>query len=181
LSSQTEEQYKSIIKSCREIFARKNHDYGTSWRIMRLSSITDQIFIKAQRILTIEKNRSMKVNEGPEQEYMGIINYCVIALIQMKLGSPEETSMDAEQLLLMYDSEVKTTFDLMQDKNQDYGEAWREMRVSTFTDMILMRIMRIRQIEDLEGKTLASEGIDSNFRDIMNYSIFALIRLNENA
>lgn len=176
---QTAVQYEEVISLCRDIFSRKNKDYGTSWRIMRLSSITDQIFIKAQRIRTIEKNGNMRVNEGVEPEYIGIINYCLIALIQMRLEENTEQELDSERLLLLYNEEVDTTRKLMEDKNQDYGEAWRDMRVSTFTDMILMRIMRIRQIEDNQGQTLISEGIDANFRDIMNYSVFALIRLKE--
>lgn len=147
---------------------------------MRLSSITDQIFIKAQRIRTIEQNKTMRINEGMESEFMGIVNYCIIALIQMELGEDGEKQLSSDQLLQSYDREVDITFKLMMDKNQDYGEAWRDMRVSTFTDMILMRILRIRQIEDNKGKTLESEGVDSNFRDIMNYSVFALIRLQEN-
>ena len=179
MSTQTKAQYENAIASCREIFARKNKDYGTSWRIMRLSSITDQIFIKAQRIRTIEQKGEMRIDEGIESEYMGIINYCVIALIQLELGSENEQELTSDQLLLKYDREIGITHRLMQDKNQDYGEAWRDMRVSTFTDMILMRILRIRQIEDNDGKTLASEGVDANFRDIINYAVFALIRLNE--
>lgn len=177
MSSQTQAQYHSVIAKCRGIFARKNHDYGTSWRIMRLPSVTDTIFIKAQRIRTIEQNKSMRINEGMESEFMGIINYCIIALIQMEIDDDGEKTFTSDQLLQTYDREVETTFKLMMDKNQDYGEAWRDMRVSTFTDMILMRILRIRQIEDNDGKTLESEGVDANFRDILNYSVFALIRL----
>jgi hypothetical protein len=146
---------------------------------MRLPSITDQIFIKAQRIRTIEQNKSMRINEGMESEFMGIVNYCIIALIQMEIGDDWEKNLTSDQLLQTYDREVEIAFKLMMDKNQDYGEAWRDMRVSTFTDMILMRILRIRQIEDNEGKTLGSEGVDANFRDILNYSVFALIRLQE--
>ena len=179
MSSQTQAQYQEVIAKCRAIFARKNLDYGTSWRVMRLPSITDQIFIKAQRIRTIEQNKTMRINEGMEPEFMGIVNYCIIALIQAQLNDNGEKVLSSDQLLLSYDREAEITFRLMMDKNQDYGEAWREMRVSTFTDMIMMRILRIRQIEDNDGKTLDSEGVDSNFRDIMNYSVFALIRLQE--
>lgn len=179
MSTQTKAQYEQVIATCREIFARKNKDYGTSWRIMRLPSITDQIFIKAKRIRTIEQKGDMRIDEGMESEFMGIVNYCVIALIQLEMGEGNEDPLTSDQLLLKYDREMDTTYRLMDDKNSDYGEAWREMRVSTFTDMIMMRILRIRQIEDNNGQTIASEGVDANFRDILNYAVFALIRLNE--
>lgn len=179
MSTQTKAQYEQVIATSREIFARKNKDYGTSWRIMRLPSITDQIFIKAKRIRTIEQKGDMRIDEGMESEFMGIVNYCVIALIQLEMGEGNEELLTSDQLLLKYDREIDTTYRLMDDKNSDYGEAWREMRVSTFTDMIMMRILRIRQIEDNNGQTIASEGVDANFRDILNYAVFALIRLNE--
>jgi hypothetical protein len=146
---------------------------------MRNSSIMDQIFIKAQRIRTIEEKKSQKIDEGAESEFMGIINYCIIALIQMQLKDSSNMQPDIELLTKLYDEEIKVTKDLMLQKNHDYGEAWRDMRVSTFTDMLLMRLLRIRQIEESDGKTLVSEGIESNIRDMINYSVFALIHLSE--
>ncbi len=147
---------------------------------MRVSSIMDQIFIKAQRIRTIEEKGTKKVNEGEEAEFMGIVNYCIIALIQLELKDSGELSLDIPLLEKLYDKQALETKTLMEQKNHDYGEAWRDMRVSTFTDMILMRLLRIRQIEEAQGQTIMSEGIDANIRDMMNYSIFALIHLAGN-
>ncbi len=147
---------------------------------MRVSSIMDQIFIKAQRIRTIEEKGTKKVNEGEEAEFMGIVNYCIIALIQLELKDSGELSLDIPLLEKLYDKQVLETKTLMEQKNHDYGEAWRDMRVSTFTDMILMRLLRIRQIEEAQGQTIMSEGIDANIRDMMNYSVFALIHLAGN-
>ena len=176
----TTTQYQSALSKCRDVLVKKNADYGTSWRVLRLSSIADQIFIKAKRIRTIEEKGSSMVDEGVESEYIGIVNYCFISLIQLSLGISDSTENLSETALLeLYNREAQTTFDLMAAKNNDYGEAWREMKVSTFTDMILMRLLRIRQIEDNSGKTIMSEGIDANFRDMINYALFALIRLNE--
>lgn len=173
-------QYDQVVASCREVFSKKNHDYGTAWRILRPSSITDQIFIKARRIKSIEQKGVQLVDEGAAAEYTGIINYCVIALIQLALQGDETTPISEAGLMARYDQEVETTRTLMENKNHDYGEVWRDMRVSTFTDLILMKLLRTKQIEDNDGTTLISEGVDANFRDIINYAIFALIRSSEN-
>lgn len=170
--------YDKAIALCREIFEKKTHDYGTAWRILRPSSITDQIFIKAQRIRSIEEKQENKVGESIESEFIGIANYCIIALIQLEMKSNDEIEMDKELVMQRFDDMVFHCKELMQMKNHDYGEAWREMRVSTFTDLILMKILRIKQIEDKQGNTLISEGIDANFSDMLNYAIFALIRIN---
>lgn len=174
-------QFDQAMSRCREVFEKKHHDYGSAWRIMRQASITDQIFIKARRIKSIEEKGTMKVDEAIDNEYVGIINYCIMALIQLQKGVAEnEVHMEATEVLGLYDDQFEITKDLMLNKNHDYGEAWRDMRISTYTDLILMKLMRIKQIEDLEGQTLISEGVDANFRDIINYAIFALIRLKEN-
>lgn len=178
LKSKTEQEYDDAAQRCRSLFEKKNRDYGNSWRILRPSSLTDQIFIKAQRIRTLEEKKDSKVGEGVEPEYIGIINYCLIALIQMKLGSSAEQA-GPKVLLSAYDQELENTRNLMMDKNHDYGEAWRDMRIETYTDMILMKVLRIREIENHHGQTLVSEGIDANYRDMINYAIFALIRLSE--
>lgn len=179
--NQTSTQYDNVIQKCRHIFLSKSKDYGTSWRVMRLSSIADQIFIKAQRIRTIEEKGSMQVDEGIESEFMGILNYCVIGLIQMELKDESKLDIDVDTLTKLYDKHVLETKTLMMQKNHDYGEAWRDMLVSTFTDMILMRLLRIRQIQSSNGKTIMSEGVDANFQDMINYSAFALIHLTEEA
>jgi hypothetical protein len=181
LINQTSTQYDNVINKCRHIFLSKSKDYGTSWRVMRLSSIADQIFIKAQRIRTIEENGSMKVDEGVESEFMGIVNYCVIGLIQMELKDETSLEIDLDTLTKLYDKHVLETKTLMMQKNHDYGEAWRDMLVSTFTDMILMRLLRIRQIQSSNGQTIMSEGIDANFQDMINYGVFALIHLTDKA
>lgn len=173
----TEKQYRQAVQECRNLFEKKNKDYGTAWRILRPRSITDQIFIKAQRIRSIEEKGENKVGESIESEFIGIVNYCIIGLVQLQLWEDAEKPIGEQELLSMYDEETEATFRLMLNKNHDYGEAWREMRVSTFTDLILMKILRTRQIEDNKGQTLVSEGIDANYRDMMNYAIFALIRL----
>ncbi len=172
-------QYDSIITKCREIFTKKMKDYGTAWRILRTSSLTDQIFIKAKRIRSIEDKGINKVGESIDNEYIGMINYSLMALIQQELGITETDDTNHETVLASYDKQFEATKQLMLDKNHDYGEAWRDMRVSSLTDLILMKILRIKQIEDNEGKTLISEGIDANFQDIINYSVFALIKLEE--
>jgi hypothetical protein len=177
--SKTDSQYDIALGRCKDVFLKKNTDYGTSWRILRQASITDQIFIKAQRIRTIEQKGTSEIDEGAESEYIGIINYCVIALIQMELKDHEETNIPVEELAKLYEKITTQTKDLMKAKNSDYGEAWRDMRVSTFTDMILMRLLRIKQIEDNQGQTQVSEGVDANFMDMINYAMFALIRLAE--
>jgi hypothetical protein len=178
LKSKTEQEYDAAAGKCRALFEKKNRDYGNSWRILRPASLTDQIFIKAQRVRTLEEKKNSKVGEGVEPEYIGIINYCLIALIQLKLGSTAEHA-GPDELLRAYDQELETTRNLMMAKNHDYGEAWRDMRIETYTDMILMKVLRIREIENHNGETLVSEGIDANYRDMINYAIFALIRLNE--
>lgn len=177
MSNQTSTQYDAAVSKCRHIFLSKSKDYGTSWRVMRASSIADQIFIKAQRIRTIEEKGNMKVDEGVESEFMGIFNYCVIGLIQLELANDKNLDLPYEQLQTIYDKHVQQTKELMMQKNHDYGEAWRDMLVSTFTDMILMRLLRIRQIHQAGGQTIMSEGVESNLQDMMNYSVFALIHL----
>lgn len=178
--NQTSSQYDQIILGCKKVFLNKNADYGTSWRVMRIGSITDQIFIKAKRIRTIEEKASMKVDEGIESEFKGIINYCIIGLIQMELVESETMDLSTETLTTLYDKYSAKTKMLMEQKNHDYGEAWRDMQVSTFTDMLLMRVLRIRQLIQAENNTTESEGIDSNLMDMINYSVFALIQLSEN-
>ena len=171
----TGQQFAAIKEVCRDIFVKKLKDYGTSWRIMRPKSITDQIYIKANRIRTIEQTGTALVDEGFESEFIGIVNYGIIGLIQLELGVGED--IDVEEATALYDKLFKQTTDLMLAKNHDYGEAWRLMRVSSYTDIILQKILRTKQIEDNEGKTIISEGIDANYMDMINYSIFALIKL----
>lgn len=170
--------FDQAIVQCREIFEKKTYDYGTAWRILRPISITDQIFIKAQRIRSIEDKQENKVGESIENEFVGIVNYCIIALIQLELDATDDMEINPAVVLRHYDAKAEMCKQLMMTKNHDYGEAWRDMRVSTYTDLILMKILRTKQIEDKGGKTLISEGIDANFSDMLNYSIFALIRLN---
>lgn len=177
--NQTSTQYDSAITGCKSIFLNKSKDYGTSWRVMRLSSITDQIFIKAQRIRNIEETGTQKIGDDIESEYKGIVNYCIMGLIQIELKDSKELELDMNTLTGLYDKYVTLTKKLMEEKNHDYGEVWRDMRVSTFTDILLVRLMRIKQIEDNKGQTIMSEGIDANLQDMINYSIFALIRINE--
>tara|TARA_B100001113_G_C21101178_1_gene618823 strand:- start:258 stop:731 length:474 start_codon:yes stop_codon:yes gene_type:complete len=152
-------------------------DYGSAWRILRLSSLTDQIFIKAQRIRSLQMKKSRKVNEGQESEFIGIINYSIMSLIQFEKGFVETPDLDLDDALKLYDTQIEKTKNLMENKNHDYGEAWKDMRVSSLTDLIIQKILRIKQIEDNAGKTLVSEGIDANYQDMINYSIFALIHL----
>lgn len=173
----TSQQYDAAVSICRDLFLKKTTDYGTAWRILRTSSLTDQIFIKAQRIRTLEEKGISKVGEGITDEFIGILNYSVMALIQMNIDSNAPLELSANETIDMYDQQVAITKQLMMDKNHDYGEAWREMRVSSFTDLILMKLLRIKQIEDNKGKTLVSEGIDSGYRDMINYAVFALIKL----
>ena len=176
--SNTVQQYKKVIESCREIFTKKAKDYGTSWRILRVSSLTDQILIKAQRIRTIQETGVNKVGEEIEAEFIAIVNYCAIGLIQLSLGA-SKVEIETEKAICLYDEVVEQAFTLMLDKNHDYGEAWRDMRVSSLTDMIMMKIMRTKQIEDNNGATLISEGIDANYLDMLNYAVFALIKMDE--
>jgi hypothetical protein len=175
----TLQQYNTEIGKCRELFEKKNTDYGDSWRILRPKSVTDQIMIKALRIRSIEEKGVTKVGESIEDEFIGIYNYGIIGLMQLKYSGKTE-NMSVSEIMAMYDHELEETRNLMLKKNHDYGEAWREMRVSSFTDLILMKINRTKQIEDNSGNTLVSEGIDANYQDMMNYSIFALITLHQN-
>ena len=177
---ETEQQYQGILKDCKDIFSKKTKDYGTAWRILRLPSITDQILIKAQRIRSIQEKGTQKVGEDISNEFKGIINYCLIALIQMQLNGTEEMEIPFSTLEPMYDKAAEDTLGLLKNKNHDYGEAWREMRVSSMTDIILMKLMRVKQIEDNEGETIISEGVDANYQDMINYSVFCLIKLAEN-
>ncbi len=170
-------EYKEVIATCKTLFEKKTRDYGTAWRVLRLPSITDQIYIKAQRIRSIQEKGVQKVSDPIRDEFVGIINYCLIALIQMQLENSNKLEMKFEELEQYYDRAAKETFDLLQNKNHDYGEAWREMRVTSITDIILMKLLRVKQIEDNAGKTLVSEGVRANYQDMINYSVFALIKL----
>ncbi len=175
----TSGQYDTVVTSCKDIFIKKMKDYGTAWRVLRTSSITDQIFIKAQRIRNIEDKGTQKISEDVKSEYIGIINYSIIGLIQLGLKNDNRMELPAEEVSKLFDRFSNEARSLMEDKNHDYGEAWRDMRVSSLTDLILMKILRIKQIEDNKGETIISEGIDANFHDMINYSVFALIKLNE--
>ena len=175
----TSKQYDAVISICRDLFINKMKDYGSAWRILRLPSLTDQIFIKAQRIRSLQENDVRKVDEGERSEFIGIINYCVMALVQLDKGVVEQPDLSVEEATKLYDEKVAITKQLMLDKNHDYGEAWRDMRVSSLTDLILQKLLRVKQIEDNSGKTLVSEGIDANYQDMINYAIFALIHLEE--
>lgn len=174
----TSVQYDKAIKLCKDIFLKKMKDYGTAWRNLRPTSLTDQIFIKAQRIKSIENKGTQKVGDDIKGEYIGIINYCVISLIQMELENDSRVDLPYDEVEKLYDKYVAQTKKLMEDKNHDYGEAWRDMRISSLTDLILMKIFRVKQIEDNKGKTIISEGVDANYMDMMNYSVFALIKLD---
>lgn len=176
--SKTDREYDEVVAKCKDIFTKKMRDYGSAWRILRLPSLTDQIFIKAQRIQTLEQKGESKVGEGIWGEYLGIVNYCIMAQIQIDLNGDSEIEMSVEEASRRYDEKVQLTKELMQRKNHDYGEAWRDMRLGSLTDLILMKLYRIKQIEDNQGYTEISEGIDANYQDIMNYSIFALIKLS---
>jgi hypothetical protein len=159
------------------LFDKKNKDYGTSWRILRLPSLTDQIFIKAQRIRSIQEKGAQKIEDGIEGEFIGIINYCIIALIQKSLEGSDQMEFEATELGRIYDEQVEITLELLRNKNHDYGEAWRDMRISSMTDLILMKIFRTKQIENNDGKTLVSEGVEANYQDMLNYAVFCLITL----
>jgi hypothetical protein len=174
----TSQEYDKVISICRTLFVNKMKDYGSAWRILRLPSLTDQIYIKAQRIRSLQENEVRKVDEGEAGEFIGIINYSIMALIQLELGIVEQPDLDAEKATWHYDAKIKETKELMENKNHDYGEAWREMRVNSLTDLILQKLLRVKQIEDNKGKTLVSEGIDANYQDMINYAVFALILMN---
>ncbi len=172
-------QYDAVVNECMTLFARKAHDYGTAWRILRVPSLTDQIMIKAQRIRTLQEVGESKVGEGIRPELIGIINYAAMALVQMDLGVVDAPDIDGGRATQEVRERIEQARDLMQRKNHDYGEAWRSMRVSSLVDLILMKLLRIKQIEDNRGNTLASEGIDAGFLDIVNYAVFAMIQLDE--
>lgn len=175
----TSNQYNDQIEKCRALFISKMHDYGSAWRILRLPSLTDQIFIKAQRIRGLQKNKEQKIAEDETSEFIGIVNYSIMALIQIDKGVVEQPDLSVEDATQLYDEHVAKTKQLMMDKNHDYGEAWRDMRVSSLTDLILQKLLRVKQIENNSGKTLVSEGIDANYQDMVNYAVFALIHLQE--
>ena len=177
--SNTSEEYDSIIKICTDIFSKKMKDYGSAWRILRTSSLTDQIFIKAKRIRSIEEKGFSKVDEGIRGEYIAIVNYCIMALVQLELGYDENTELPEDECLTLYNKHFYASKSLMENKNHDYDEAWRDMRLSSLTDLILMKLLRTKQIEDNEGKTIISEGIDANYADMLNYAVFALIKIEE--
>lgn len=174
----TSQQYEAEIARCKDIFLKKMKDYGTAWRNLRPRSLTDQIFIKAQRIKSIEEKGTQKIEDGIAGEYIGIINYCVIALIQLELKNDTRMDLPYDEVATLYTKYLDQTQKLMEDKNHDYGEAWRDMRMSSLTDLILMKIFRVKQIEDNEGKTIISEGVDANYMDMINYAAFAMIKLN---
>lgn len=175
----TSKQYDEVIATCRELFVNKMKDYGSAWRILRLPSLTDQIFIKAQRIRSLQEKKTRKVEEGEASEFIGIINYSVMALIQIDRGIADQPDLGTEDAAVLYDEKIAETKNLMEAKNHDYGEAWRDMRVSSLTDLILQKLLRVKQIEDNKGKTLVSEGIGANYQDMINYAVFALILLRE--
>jgi hypothetical protein len=175
----TSQQYDAAITQCKDIFLKKMKDYGTAWRNLRPRSLTDQIFIKAQRIKSIEEKGTQKVSDDIRGEYIGIINYCAMALIQLELADDKRMELPYDQVSELYLKYLAQTKQLMEDKNHDYGEAWRDMRISSLTDLILMKIFRVKQIEDNEGKTIISEGVDANYMDMINYAVFAMIRLSE--
>jgi hypothetical protein len=177
--SKTSAQYDQVIDECREIFLNKMKDYGSAWRILRTPSLTDQIYIKANRIRSIQEKGISRVDEGIKPEFIGIVNYSIMAMIQLELGVKEELEMNSDKVLELYNKHFLNAKSLMEDKNHDYGEAWRNMRISSLTDIILMKLLRVKQIEDNQGKTFVSEGVDANYNDIINYSVFALIKLNE--
>jgi hypothetical protein len=177
MSQHTAQQFEEVIKTCKEVFENKQKDYGSAWRILRTPSLTDQIYIKANRIRSIQKKGAQKVNEGVVPEFVGIVNYSVMALIQLELGVAEEADLDNKTVLDLYMKYLHEARDLMLNKNHDYDEAWRNMRVSSLDDIILMKLLRIKQIENNAGKTIVSEGLDANYFDIINYAVFALIKL----
>ena len=176
METSTISEYKNIINSCKDIYLKKSKDYGSAWRILRLPSITDQIFIKAQRIRSIQEKNEKKINESIENEFIGIINYCIMAIIQLEMNN-DKIEIPINTLETLHDKYSKETMKLLENKNHDYDEAWREMRVSSMTDIILMKLYRTKQIESNDGKTIISEGVKANYQDIINYSVFCLIKL----
>ncbi len=175
----TSKQYDAVIEGCRSLFLNKMKDYGCAWRILRLPSLTDQIFIKAQRIRQLQESDIRKVEEDEQSEFIGIINYSVMALIQLEKGIAVQPDLTPEDAIALYDEKISETKELMMNKNHDYGEAWRDMRISSLTDLIIQKLLRVKQIEDNKGKTLVSEGIDANYQDMINYSVFAMIHFSE--
>lgn len=175
MNNKTDAEYKAILTHCRNLFEKKNADYGTAWRILRLSSLTDQIYIKAMRIRTIQEIGEQKVQDSVEGEFIGIINYCIMAIIQIQQKNEARMNIPIVELMQWYEKSFEETFALCQEKNHDYGEAWRMMRVSSITDIILMKLLRIKEIEDNKGATLVSEGVEAGYKDMINYAIFALI------
>lgn len=175
----TDQQFKDVMAECRELFAKKLHDYGASWRILRPSSLTDQLFIKAKRIRSLEITGKSLVGEGIRPEFVALVNYGIVGLIQLERGFADTVDVTVDQALTLYDVHAKTAYELMTKKNHDYGEAWRSMRVSSYTDLILTKIERIKELEDLGGDALVSEGVDANYLDIINYAVFGCIRLKE--
>lgn len=170
-------EYSQVIKACKDIFEKKTKDYGTAWRILRVPSITDQIFIKAQRIRSIQEKGVQKINEDISGEFVAIINYCIMAIIQLRMQDETDLEIPYDKLEPLYDVIANETLELLQNKNHDYGEAWREMRVASITDIILMKLLRVKQIEDNRGQTIISEGVESNYQDMINYAVFALIKM----
>lgn len=175
----TEKQFDKIILKCIKIFTNKMKDYGSAWRILRLPSLTDQIYIKAQRIRSLQTKKVKKINEGQDSEFIGIINYSIMSLIQIDNGVVDDPDMEIKQAKMNYNKQIKVVKNLMVNKNHDYGEAWRDMRISSLTDLIIQKLLRVKQIEDNNGETLISEGIDANYHDIINYSVFALILIDQ--
>jgi hypothetical protein len=178
LATNTSQEFDSVIAVCKSLFLKKTKDYGTAWRILRLPSITDQLFIKAQRIRTLEEKKISKVGEGIIPEYIAIINYCVIAMMQLEMSDNDPNELELQLVESLFDEKVLETKELMFAKNHDYGEAWRDMRVSSLTDLILQKIFRVKQIEDNQGETVVSEGVKANYQDMLNYAVFALIKLD---
>lgn len=176
----TVQQYDAAVKTCKDLFVKKLKDYGTAWRILRLPSLTDQIFIKAQRIRTLQQSEVKKVDEDERSEFIGIVNYGIMALIQLEVGVVEQPDITAQEAVELYDKHIQETKNLMLAKNHDYGEAWRDMRISSLTDLILQKLLRVKQIENNLGKTLVSEGLEANYQDMVNYALFALILLEAN-
>lgn len=175
--SATEVEYLKVIDQCRDLFEKKMKDYGSAWRILRISSLTDQIYIKAQRIRSLQLNKNKKINEDEIPEFIGIINYSIMGLIQLEKGVSDKPDFTPNQILSFYNEKVESTFELMLAKNHDYGEAWRDMRITSLTDLIIQKLIRVKKIEENSGNTIVSEGIDANYQDIINYAVFALIHI----
>ncbi|MEQ1746461.1 MAG: DUF1599 domain-containing protein [Saprospiraceae bacterium] len=173
----TQQQFRAVVARCRDLFLKKTKDYGTAWRILRPASITDQLYIKAMRIRTIGEKGQQRVTDSRESEFIGLVNYCVLALVQLDLPADAPLELSADQVEKLYDHHIEENIRLLQAKNHDYDEAWRMMRISSMTDLILQKLLRIKQIEDNAGQTQVSEGLEANYRDIINYAVFCLIRL----